>query len=160
MLTNSLFKLYAIFLYHYITHELYSPLTNHILSLSNREGSVYFQRSSTCNNQQPNGTSPHQLQPSPTPVPPLRSPGSVPLGPLVGTPPIGITSKQLAVARSNSNLAEEISLMSLEKDLKSLDENVNQIHQKNSAAASSRRSLARKFFTLTQLLSRTKPTKL
>ncbi|XP_038118401.1 gonadotropin-releasing hormone receptor isoform X1 [Culex quinquefasciatus] len=125
-----------------------------------REGSVYFQRSSTCNNQQPNGTSPHQLQPSPTPVPPLRSPGSVPLGPLVGTPPIGITSKQLAVARSNSNLAEEISLMSLEKDLKSLDENVNQIHQKNSAAASSRRSLARKFFTLTQLLSRTKPTKL
>lgn len=130
---------------------------------------MYFQRSSTCN--QPNGTSPNQLQPSPTPATqpqPLRSPLAVATSP-IGCGVTNSTSKNqhphhLAnlSQRSNSNLAEEISLMSLEKDLKSLDENVNQIHLKNSAAAAaaSRRSLARKFFTLTQLLSRTKPTKL
>ncbi|XP_021705871.1 gonadotropin-releasing hormone receptor isoform X1 [Aedes aegypti] len=126
-----------------------------------REGSVYFQRSSTCNNQ--NGNHHQQL---------LQQPASPPQLELHSQhhhhhhshhhQPVQPKNSYLAanhkMSHSHSNLAEEISLMALEKDLKSLDENVNQINLKG--ASGGKRSLARKFYSLSQLLRRTRPTKL
>uniref|UniRef100_A0A182IRT8 G-protein coupled receptors family 1 profile domain-containing protein n=1 Tax=Anopheles atroparvus TaxID=41427 RepID=A0A182IRT8_ANOAO len=63
-------------------------------------------------------------------------------------------------SNSHSNLPEEISLMSLEKDLRSLDENVNQIHQKGTGRAVKRRSFASKFLSFSRLFHRNHPTKL
>ncbi|XP_058446014.1 gonadotropin-releasing hormone receptor [Malaya genurostris] len=104
-----------------------------------REGSAYFQRSSTCNHQNGNNTL-QQLQPQPQQQRNTR---------------LTVNNK---LSNSHSNLAEEISLMSLEKDLKCLDENVNQIHVKGSST--SKRSLAQKFYSLTLLIHRSRPTKL
>ncbi|XP_058840618.1 gonadotropin-releasing hormone II receptor-like [Topomyia yanbarensis] len=106
-----------------------------------REGSAYFQRSSTCNHQ--NGNNNLQQQQQQQQPQHQRSTN------------LTVNNK---LSNSHSNLAEEISLMSLEKDLKSLDENVNQIHLK--AGSANKRSLARKFYSLTLLLHRTRPTKL
>uniref|UniRef100_A0A182Q7C8 G-protein coupled receptors family 1 profile domain-containing protein n=1 Tax=Anopheles farauti TaxID=69004 RepID=A0A182Q7C8_9DIPT len=109
-----------------------------------REGSVYFQRSSTFNHH--NG---HQRNLNP----------------------------HIKFSNSHSNLPEEISLMSLEKDLRSLDENVNQIHQKGggcggpgtgalavggsgSGSRIKRRSFTSKFLSFSRLLHRNHPTKL
>uniref|UniRef100_A0A182S673 Uncharacterized protein n=1 Tax=Anopheles maculatus TaxID=74869 RepID=A0A182S673_9DIPT len=81
-------------------------------------------------------------------------------------------------SNSHSNLPEEISLMSLEKDLRSLDENVNQIHQKGGSGGGGgggagaggstvgggsrikRRSFTSKFLSFSRLLQRNHPTKL
>ncbi|XP_035783037.1 gonadotropin-releasing hormone receptor-like [Anopheles albimanus] len=95
-----------------------------------REGSVYFQRSSTFNHH--NG---HQRNLNP----------------------------HIKFSNSHSNLPEEISLMSLEKDLRSLDENVNQIHQKGGGAGNGtiqRRSFTNKFLSFSRLFNRNHPTKL
>ncbi|XP_058056206.1 gonadotropin-releasing hormone receptor [Anopheles bellator] len=91
-----------------------------------REGSLYFQRSSTFNHH--NG---HQRNMHP----------------------------HTKFSNSHSNLPEEISLMSLEKDLRSLDENVNQIHQTGNGTIK-RRSFASKFLTFSRLFHRSQPTKL
>ncbi|XP_055546546.1 gonadotropin-releasing hormone receptor [Wyeomyia smithii] len=109
-----------------------------------REGSAYFQRSSTCNNQ--NGNQNLQLQHQQHQQKQQR---------LARSTNLTVNNK---LSNSHSNLAEEISLMSLEKDLKSLDENVNQIHLKSNATG--KRSLAQKFYSLTLLIQRTRPTKL
>ncbi|XP_053660728.1 gonadotropin-releasing hormone receptor [Anopheles marshallii] len=109
-----------------------------------REGSVYFQRSSTFNHH--NG---HQRNLNP----------------------------HIKFSNSHSNLPEEISLMSLEKDLRSLDENVNQIHQKGGGGGGGmggaggggghgggsrikRRSFTSKFLSFSRLFQRNHPTKL
>ncbi|XP_049285825.1 gonadotropin-releasing hormone receptor isoform X1 [Anopheles funestus] len=110
-----------------------------------REGSVYFQRSSTFNHH--NG---HQRNLNP----------------------------HIKFSNSHSNLPEEISLMSLEKDLRSLDENVNQIHQKGGGGTTGggggggggaglvggsrikRRSFTSKFLSFSRLFQRNHPTKL
>ncbi|XP_053670080.1 gonadotropin-releasing hormone II receptor [Anopheles nili] len=106
-----------------------------------REGSVYFQRSSTFNHH--NG---HQRNLNP----------------------------HVKFSNSHSNLPEEISLMSLEKDLRSLDENVNQIHHQKGAGGTGRvagpvgggagrikrRSFTSKFLSFSRLLHRNRPTKL
>ncbi|XP_052863797.1 gonadotropin-releasing hormone receptor [Anopheles cruzii] len=91
-----------------------------------REGSLYFQRSSTFNHH--NG---HQRNMHP----------------------------HTKFSNSHSNLPEEISLMSLEKDLRSLDENVNQIHQTGNGTIK-RRSFASKFLSFSRLFHRSQPTKL
>nr|XP_029727737.1 mu-type opioid receptor-like [Aedes albopictus] len=140
-----------------------------------REGSVYFQRSSTCNNQNGNHhqqllqqqpASPQQLELHTQQqqqhhhhphhhTPHHRNHHHQPL-----QPKSSYLSANHKMSHSNSNLAEEISLMALEKDLKSLDENVNQINLKGTSSSGGKRSLARKFYSLSQLLRRTRPTKL
>ncbi|XP_062556399.1 gonadotropin-releasing hormone receptor isoform X2 [Armigeres subalbatus] len=124
-----------------------------------REGSVYFQRSSTCHNQNGNH---HQPSPQNPPSPPqlelhtTHNHHHAPHQPL--QPRNSYLNATNNISNSRTNLAEEISLMALEKDLKSLDENVNQINLNGPSGG--KRSLARKFYTLTQLLRRTRPTKL
>lgn len=123
-----------------------------------REGSVYFQRSSTCNNQNGNNHQQMQQQQPQQHQQPHSPQHHQSHSNHQQHQPRGNYLSADQLSQSHSNLAEEISLMALEKDLKSLDENVNQINLKGSSG--SKRSLARKFYSLTQLLRRSRPTKL